>query len=155
MGLYIIRRLLLAIPTLLIISIVVFLILDLAPGDPTSQVPLTVPAEIRDNIRESLGLNDGIFVRWWSWNKLMVINEPIHLFEQLTNTCIGDCENRERIISWSSRSAAMDTIYERLPQTLWVLLFYSPSLSTPEFPQPIRIFNRCNKVVSNDQKKRP
>lgn len=121
MGLYIIRRLLLAIPTLLIISLVVFAILDLAPGDPTSQLPLTVPAEIRDQIRDSLGFNDPFLVRWWNWNKLMVINEPIHLFESITNTCIGDCEDRARIISWSSRSAAMDTIYERLPQTLWVL----------------------------------
>ena len=121
MGLYIIRRLLLAIPTLLVISLVVFAILDLAPGDPTSQLPLTVPAEIRDQIRDSLGFNDPFLVRWWNWNKLMVINEPIHLFESITNTCIGDCEDRARIISWSSRSAAMDTIYERLPQTLWVL----------------------------------
>ena len=121
MGLYVIRRLLLAIPTLLAISLIVFAILDLAPGDPTSQLPLTIPAEIRDQIRASLGFNDPFFVRWWNWNRLMLINEPIHLFESLTNTCFGDCENRERIISWSSRSPAMDTVYERLPQTLWVL----------------------------------
>lgn len=121
MGLYVIRRLLLAIPTLLIISLIVFAILDLAPGDPTSQLPLTIPAEIREQIRESLGFNDPFFLRWWNWNKLMVINEPIHAFESITNTCFGDCDNRERIISWSSRSPAMDTVYERLPQTLWVL----------------------------------
>ncbi len=121
MGLYVIRRLLLAIPTLLVISLVVFAILDLAPGDPTSQLPLTIPAEIREQIRESLGFNDPFFVRWWNWNQLMVINEPIHAFEEITGTCIGDCESRERIISWSSRSPAMDTVYERLPQTLWVL----------------------------------
>ena len=121
MGLYVIRRLLLAIPTLLAISLIVFMILDLAPGDPTSQLPLTIPAEIREQIRESLGFNDPFFLRWWNWNKLMVINEPLHLFESMTKTCIGDCESRERIISWSSRSPAMDTIYERLPQTLWVL----------------------------------
>ncbi|MEJ7800810.1 MAG: ABC transporter permease [Ilumatobacter sp.] len=121
MGLYVIRRLLVAIPTLLIISLIVFGILDLAPGDPTSQLPLTIPAEVREQIRESLGFNDPFFIRWWNWNKLMVINEPIHAFESITRTCLGDCESRERIISWSSRSAAMDTVYERLPQTLWVL----------------------------------
>jgi peptide/nickel transport system permease protein len=121
MGRYVVRRVLLAIPTLIIISLVVFTILDLAPGDPTSQLPLTVPAEIRENIRESLGFNDPFFQRWWKWNELMVINEPIHAFEQVTGTCFGDCENRDRIISWSSRSPAMDTIYERLPQTMWVL----------------------------------
>ena len=121
MGLYTIRRLLIAIPTLLVISLVVFTILDLAPGDPTSQLPLTIPAEIREQIRESLGFNDPFIVRWWNWNKLMVWNEPVHAFESITNTCFGDCESRERIISWSSRSPAMDTVYERMPQTLWVL----------------------------------
>jgi peptide/nickel transport system permease protein len=121
MGPYVIRRLLVAIPTLLAISLIVFAILDLAPGDPTSQLPLTIPAEIREQIRESLGFNDPFFVRWLNWTQLMVINEPLHLFESATNTCFGDCENRDRIISWSSRSPAMDTIYQRLPQTLWVL----------------------------------
>ncbi|MGI9606260.1 MAG: ABC transporter permease [Acidimicrobiales bacterium] len=121
MGKYVLRRTLVAIPTLLVISLVVFTILDLAPGDPTSQLPLTVPAEVRESIRESLGFNDPFLVRWWNWNQLMVINEPIHAFESVTNTCFGDCENRDRIISWSSRSAAMDTVYERLPQTMWVL----------------------------------
>lgn len=121
MGLYVIRRLLIAIPTLLAISLIVFALLDLAPGDPTSQLPLTVPAEQREAIRESLGFNDPFFVRWLNWTELMMVNEPIHAFEQVTGTCFGDCENRDRIISWSSRSPAMDTVYERLPQTLWVL----------------------------------
>jgi peptide/nickel transport system permease protein len=121
MGRYVVRRTLIAIPTLLVISLLLFALLDLAPGDPTSQLPLTVPAEIREQIRESLGFNEPFFVRWWSWNKLMLVNEPIHAFESITNTCFGDCEGRDRIISWSSRSPAMDTVYQRLPQTLWVL----------------------------------
>ncbi len=121
MGRYVIRRVLLAIPTLVIISLVLFTLLDFAPGDPTGQLPLTVPAEIRAQIRESLGLNDPFFGRWLKWNQLM-LNEPVYLFEQATNTCFGDClESQDRIISWSSRSPAMDTVYERLPQTAWVL----------------------------------
>ncbi|NCG24311.1 MAG: ABC transporter permease subunit [Actinobacteria bacterium] len=118
---YIVRRLLVAIPTLLAISLIVFAILDMAPGDPTSQLPLTIPPEVRENIRQSLGFNDPFFVRWWNWVELMAINEPVHLFEQFTDTCFGDCESRSRIISWQSRSPAMDTIYQRLPQTMWVL----------------------------------
>ena len=121
MGRYVIRRLFFAIPTLLFISLIIFAILDLAPGDPTSQLPLTVPAEIRDNIRESLGFGDPFLVRWWNWAQLMFINEPLHLLDQTFGICIGDCENRDRIISWSSRAPAMDTIYERLPQTMWIL----------------------------------
>ena len=59
MGRYIIRRLLIAIPTLLIISFVVYAILALAPGDPLSQFATNpnVPPEVRERIRESLGLN--------------------------------------------------------------------------------------------------
>ena len=121
MGRYVIRRILTGIPTLLIISLILFTLLDLAPGDPTSQVPLTVPAEVRERIRESLGFNDPFLVRWLNWVRLIFINEPIHVFESITNTCIGDCENRPRIISWSSRSPAVDIIYQRLPQTLWVM----------------------------------
>ncbi|GIS90540.1 MAG: hypothetical protein CM1200mP20_05810 [Pseudomonadota bacterium] len=37
---YIIRRLLIAIPTLLVISFVIFAILDLAPSDPTGNLPM-------------------------------------------------------------------------------------------------------------------
>jgi len=102
-------------------SIIIFGLLDLAPGDPTSAIPLTVPAEIREQIRESLGVNDGFWTQWKNWFQLMVINEPINVFESATGTCFGDCESRDRIISWQSRSPAMDTVYQRLPQTLWVL----------------------------------
>ncbi len=121
MGTYIIRRSLFAIPTLLAISLIIFAILDLAPGDPTSQLPLTLPAEVKEQIRQSLGLNDPFFLKWVKWMQLMFINEPLHLIDSIFNTCIGDCENRARIISWSSRAPAIDIIYQRLPQTLWVL----------------------------------
>jgi peptide/nickel transport system permease protein len=113
--------LLIAVPTVIVISVLVFGLLELAPGDPTSQVPLTVPAEIREAIRESLGVNDPFFQKWANWAQLMMVNEPIHAFEDFTGACFGDCEERARIISWSSRSAAMDTVYQRIPQTLWVL----------------------------------
>ena len=64
---YIMRRLALSIPTLVAISLVVFGLLDLAPGDPTSQLPLTIPMEMRENIRESLGFNDPFIIRWLNW----------------------------------------------------------------------------------------
>ena len=46
-----IRRLLFAIPTLLVISFIIFALLDLSPGDPTANLPLTIPAEVREQIR--------------------------------------------------------------------------------------------------------
>ncbi|MEL7155286.1 MAG: ABC transporter permease [Actinomycetota bacterium] len=131
---YVIRRVLFGIPTLLVISLILFTILDFAPGDPTSQLPLTIPAEVREQIRESLGFNDPFFVRWLNWVQLMFVNEPVNAFEQITGACIGDCESRARIISWQSRSPALDIIYQRLPQTLWVMglsLLFGILISVP------------------------
>lgn len=121
MGRYIVRRTLFAIPTLVVISLIIFAILDLAPGDPTGQLPLTIPAEVREQIRENLGLNDPFFIKWLKWMQLMFINEPLNAIDSIFGTCIGDCENRGRIISWASRAPAIDVIMQRLPQTLWVL----------------------------------
>src|SRR5918996_4478430 len=121
MGRYIIRRTLFAIPTLIVISLIIFVILDLAPGDPTSQLPLTLPAEVRERIRESLGFNDPFIIRWLKWMQLMFVNEPLNAIDSIFGSCIGDCENRDRIISWASRAPALDIIWQRLPQTMWVL----------------------------------
>ncbi|HJU51826.1 MAG TPA: ABC transporter permease [Acidimicrobiia bacterium] len=121
MAQYILRRTLFAIPTLVVISLIIFAILDLAPGDPTSQLPLTLPAAVRENIRESLGFNDPFLIQWLKWMRLMFINEPLHAIESVFNVCFGDCAARDRIISWSSRAPAIDIMFQRLPQTLWVL----------------------------------
>jgi peptide/nickel transport system permease protein len=43
---------------LLFISLVIFLLLELAPGDPMAQVPLTVPPEVKQKMREALGLGE-------------------------------------------------------------------------------------------------
>ncbi len=121
MSRYIIRRTLIAIPTLVFISFVIFAILDLAPGDPTASLPLTVPPEVRERIRETLGFNDPFLIRWLKWLNQMAIAEPLNAAEGIFNISLGDSEERLRILSWSSRAPVVDTIMERLPQTLWVL----------------------------------
>jgi peptide/nickel transport system permease protein len=118
---YVIRRILIAIPTLLIISFIIFAILDLAPGDPTGNLPLTVPAEVREQIRESLGFNEPFPIRYVKWLKQFMWNEPLNVLEETTGIIIGDSENRTRILSWQTRSPVIDLIIERIPQTLWVL----------------------------------
>jgi peptide/nickel transport system permease protein len=120
-GKYVIRRSLFAIPTLIAISLIIFGILDLAPGDPTSQLPLNVPVEVRDRIREALGFDDPFLVKYLKWMKLMFVNEPVNAINAVFNSCLGDCENPDRIISWSSRTPAFSIIIERIPQTVWVL----------------------------------
>ncbi len=121
MGKYVIRRSFFAIPTLVAISLIIFAILDLAPGDPTSQLPLNVPVEVRDRIRAALGFDDPFLVKYLKWMKLMFVNEPVNAINGLFGTCLGNCEDPDRIISWSSRTPAFSIIIERLPQTVWVL----------------------------------
>ncbi len=118
---YTIRRLLFAIPTLLVISFIIFALLDLAPGDPTSQLPINIPAEVREQIRISLGLDEPFYVRYVLWMEQFFVNEPLNLAERWFGWQIGDNENRLRVLSWSTRSPVVDLIIERMPQTLWVV----------------------------------
>ena len=118
---YTIRRLLFAIPTLLVISFLIFAILDLAPNDPTGNLPLTIPPEVREKIRLSLGLGEPFPIRYLKWLQQFFINEPLNIIEQAFGITIGDSENRLRVMSWATRSPVVDLIIERTPQTLWVL----------------------------------
>jgi peptide/nickel transport system permease protein len=121
MGRYILRRLLSAIPTLLVVSFVIFIILDLAPNDPTGNLPMTIPPDVRAQIRESLGLGEPMHIRYLKWLRQFFINEPLNMIEQVFHVEIGDSANRLRIRSWATRSPVIDLIIERLPQTLWVV----------------------------------
>jgi peptide/nickel transport system permease protein len=117
---YAIRRLLFAIPTLLVISFIIFLILDLAPTDPTANLPMTIPQEVREQIRLSLGLGQPFHVRYLKWLYQFFVNEPMHALEQLTGHAFSDTP-RVRVVSWQTRSPVVDLILERMPQTLWVV----------------------------------
>ena len=121
MGKYFVRRVLEAIPTLIVISFVVFAILDLAPNDPTGNLPLTIPPEVRANIRASLGFDQPFHIRYIKWMRQFFINEPLNIIEEVFNVKIGDSEGRLRVRSWATRSPVIDLIIERIPQTLWVV----------------------------------
>jgi len=117
---YTIRRLIFTIPTLLFISFVIFFILDTAPNDPTGNLPLTIPPEVREQIRISLGLDKPMFFRYILWCQQFFINEPLNIIEQWFNITIGDGD-RLRVQSWATRSPVVDLVVERTPQTLWVV----------------------------------
>lgn len=121
MGRYLIRRLLTAIPTLIAISFIIFVILDMAPNDPTGNLPLTIPEEVKAQIRQSLGLGEPFHIRYLKWMQQFFITEPLNILEQTTGITIGDSENRFRLRSWQTRGPVIDLIIERLPQTLWVV----------------------------------
>ena len=67
MAKYLLRRLLLAIPSIIGISIVLFTVLALAPGDPFSELATNpnVPAEMRLALRTKYGLDDPIYLRYF------------------------------------------------------------------------------------------
>ena len=71
---YIIRRLLIALPSLLGISLVLFTVLALAPGDPFEELANNpnVPPEVRMALRAQFGLDDPIWQRYVSWLSSML-----------------------------------------------------------------------------------
>ena len=74
MFLYILRRLMIAVPSLLGISLVLFSDLALAPGDPFSDLVSNpnIPAEVAMALRLKFGLDDPLMVRYWNWLTAMV-----------------------------------------------------------------------------------
>jgi peptide/nickel transport system permease protein len=100
---YILRRCLLAIPTLLVISFVLFAILALAPGDPLSQFAANpaVPPAVRENIKHQMGLDQPWPVRYVKW---------------LTAAGQGNMG-----YSFSAKVPVITLIQQRMPQTLWVV----------------------------------
>jgi peptide/nickel transport system permease protein len=80
-----------------------------------------VPAEVREKIRESLGLGQPMHVRFGKWLVQFFVNEPLNLLHEGFGITIGDAENRTRILSWATRSPVVDLIIQRTPQTLWVV----------------------------------
>ncbi|WP_254173430.1 ABC transporter permease [Planktothrix pseudagardhii] len=100
---YLINRILTSIPTLIAISLVVFLILALAPGNPMGEFATnpSITPEVRENIRRSLGLDQPIPIRYLKW---------VWAFLQ------GDLG-----YSFTSRSPVLGLILQRLPTTLWIM----------------------------------
>ena len=72
---YVVKRLLMMIPVLLGITILVFLMLHLTPGDPARSMlgDTASPAEI-EALREELGLNDNLIVQYLRYMKNLVFH---------------------------------------------------------------------------------
>ncbi|MEA2846487.1 MAG: peptide/nickel transport system permease protein [Rhodospirillaceae bacterium] len=71
---YLIRRLLLVIPAMLGISVVLFTVLAMAPGDPFEELASNpaVPPEVRAALRASFGLDDPVYLRYLHWLAAML-----------------------------------------------------------------------------------
>ena len=103
MGRYLLRRLLIAVPSLLGISVVLFTVLALAPGDPFGELAsnVNVPPEVAAGLRAKFGLDDPIALRYLRWLSAM-----LH----------GDWG-----FSFVSRMDVDTLIRQRLPATLLVI----------------------------------
>src|SRR4249919_1668488 len=103
MSQYILRRLLIAVPSLLGISLVLFIVLALAPGDPFGELTTNpnVPPEVRLALRAKFGMDDPIVLRYFHW---------------LTAMLQGDWG-----FSFVSRVDADKLILQRLPTTLIII----------------------------------
>lgn len=69
MGNYLLRRLLIMVPSILGISVVLFSVLALAPGDPFEELATNpnVPPEVRMALRAQFGLDDPVWQRYLHW----------------------------------------------------------------------------------------
>src|SRR5512139_2578873 len=103
MSQYVLRRLLIAIPSLLGISLVLFTVLALAPGDPFAELATNpnVPPEVAAALRAKFGLDDPIYLRYLHWLAAMLQ---------------GDWG-----FSFVSRMNVDTLILQRLPATLYVI----------------------------------
>ena len=103
MSRYLLRRLLIAVPSLLGISVVLFVVLALAPGDPFGELASNpnVPPEVAAGLRAKFGLDDPILLRYLRWLSAM-----LH----------GDWG-----FSFVSRIDVDTLIWQRLPATLLVI----------------------------------
>src|SRR5437773_1849496 len=103
MGKYILRRLIIALPSLLGISLILFVLLALAPGDPFGELAnnSNIPPEVRAALRVKFGIDDPIFVRYLRWLAAMLQ---------------GDWG-----FSFASRIDVDKLILQRVPTTLFVV----------------------------------
>jgi peptide/nickel transport system permease protein len=100
---YFLKRLLFALPLLIAISVILFALLALAPGDPLGEFASNpaITAEVRENIRRSLGLDQPLPIRYLKWFWAFVRGDMGY--------------------SFTSRSPVAQIIAQRLPTTLWVV----------------------------------
>lgn len=101
MLLYLLRRVLIMVPLLLIVCFVVFLLLFLVPGDPAITLAGENASEAQiEQTRERLGLNDPFLQQFTNW---------------MSDVLVGDLGTS----LYSNRSVA-GAIGDRLPVTAWL-----------------------------------
>ncbi|MBT3712519.1 MAG: ABC transporter permease, partial [Anaerolineae bacterium] len=127
MGTYIIRRLLQAIPMLLLVSIVLFALVNIAPGGPMSAYSRSnrMPEEKKEAIRRSFGLDKPLPVQYIVW---LIGNDWMEVDEDGDGVMDGYGSRRGILrgdfgFSYKSREPVLDLIADRLPNTAYLMFF--------------------------------
>ncbi len=127
MGTYIVRRLLQAIPMLLIVSVVLFALVNLAPGGPLAQYTRSrrMTEEREEILKRQFGLDKPLPVQYIVW---LVGNDWMKV--DTTGDGVQDSYGiRKGILrgdfgfSFKTREPVLKEIWERLPNTLYLLGF--------------------------------
>ncbi len=100
---YLIRRLIISVVTLIAISMVVYGVLSLAPGDPLGEFANNpgVPVAVRQQIRQQMGLDDPVTIQYVKWGK---------------NYLQGNWMR-----SFTAKSDVRPLVLDRLPTTLYII----------------------------------
>ena len=100
MWAYTVRRLLYAVPILVGVSMLVFVLIRLAPGDAIDLlVPPEVPKEVADSLRHRFALDQPLYLQYLAWLSRLLVgdlgisfftNRPVseELFGALGNTLV-------------------------------------------------------------------
>jgi len=133
---FIIRRILAMIPTLILASIVAFIIIQLPPGDFASSYAATqattgdiVSQEALETLRRDYGLNEPVFIQYYKWMKGI-----------LTRGDYG--------ISFEHREPVSSLIWERIWLTMWLSLL--SVLLTWVIAFPIGIYSAVRQYSAGD-----
>ncbi|MCP4200064.1 MAG: ABC transporter permease [Proteobacteria bacterium] len=127
MRTYIIRRLLQAIPMLLIVSIVLFALVNIAPGGPMSAYSRSnrISPERREAIIRSFGLDKPLpvqYVIWLAGNDWMQVDtdgdDVMDSYGTRKGILRGDFG-----FSYKNREPVLDQIADRLPNTIYLMFF--------------------------------
>ena len=112
---YILKRLLTLIPVILGVVLIIFLIMDLTPGDPARMVLGNMASEeALDAFREEQGLNDPLLVRYVRY---------------VLDLCRGDLGN-----SYKTNRSVMTELMDRFPATIQLAvasIFFALVVSVP------------------------
>ncbi len=92
MTAYILRRLILLIPVILVVGIVVFALVHLTPGDPAAVIlGDSETPESYENLREQLGLNDPLpiqFINWFGGVLIFDFGDSIFIGDPVTHALL-------------------------------------------------------------------